>query len=78
MRNRDEVKSIIPELCSGLKPLFPQSRVEAILFSSYARGDAHAESDIDVMVSVDSPRLEISKKPGISPAWPPTSFLNMA
>ena len=62
MRSRQEVNAIIRELCSGLRPLFPQGSMEAILFGSYAREEADAESDIDVMVLVDSPRQDISEK----------------
>ena len=36
--------------------------MEAILFGSYARGEADADSDIDVMVLVDSSRQDISEK----------------
>lgn len=62
MRSPQEVNTIIRELCSGLRPIFPQGSMEAILFGSYARGEADAESDIDVMVLVDSSRQDISEK----------------
>ena len=62
MCTNQQVNSIISQLCSGLKPLFPQSSMEAILFGSYARGEAESDSDIDVMVLVDSSRQEISSK----------------
>ena len=62
MRSQQEVNAIIRQLCSGLKPLFPQGSMEAILFGSYARGEADADSDIDVMVLVDSSRQDISEK----------------
>ena len=62
MRSQQEVNRIVRQLCSDLKPLFPQSSMEAILFGSYARGEADAESDIDVMVLVDSSRQDISQK----------------
>ena len=62
MCNQQEVNRIIRQLCSGLKPLFPQGPMEAILFGSYARGEANNESDIDVMVLVDSSRQDISQK----------------
>ena len=62
MLSQLEVSAIINQLFSGLKPLFPQDSMEAILFGSYARGDADAESDIDVMVLVDSSRQDISEK----------------
>ena len=62
MCNNQQVNSIISQLCSGLRPLFPQGSMEVILFGSYARGEAEADSDIDVMVLVDSSRQEISSK----------------
>lgn len=62
MRNQQEVNMIIRQLCTGLKPLFPQGSMEAILFGSYARGEADEDSDIDVMILVDSSRQEISEK----------------
>ncbi|MCR5174573.1 MAG: nucleotidyltransferase domain-containing protein [Oscillospiraceae bacterium] len=62
MRSQKEVRAIIRELCFGLKPLFPQGPMDAILFGSYARGEADDESDIDVMVLVDSSRRDISRK----------------
>lgn len=62
MRSRQEVKNIVSALCAGLVPLFPQENMEAILFGSYARGDADGGSDIDVMILVDLPRSEISAK----------------
>lgn len=62
MRSQQEVNAIIRQLCSGLKPLFPQGSMEAILFGSYAREEADADSDIDVMVLVDSSRQDISEK----------------
>ena len=33
-----------------------------MFFGSYARGDADAQSDIDMMVLVDAPRSDISRK----------------
>ena len=62
MRSQQEVNTIVRQLCAGLRPLFPQGSMEAILFGSYARGEADADSDIDVMVLVDSSRQDISEK----------------
>ena len=62
MRSQQEVNEIVRQLCADLKALFPQGSMEAILFGSYARGEADAESDIDVMILVDSSRQDISQK----------------
>lgn len=40
MRTRREVTAIVSELCSRIALLFPQDKIETILFGSYARGDA--------------------------------------
>ena len=42
--------------------LFPQQQIDAILFGSYARGDAEDGSDIDVMFLVDAPRQDIARQ----------------
>ena len=60
MRTNLEVRKIIAELCSIMASLFPQNQIEAILFGSYARGDAEPGSDIDVLILVDASRQDIS------------------
>ena len=35
-----EVEKVVEELCGSVASLFPQNKIEAILFGSYARGDA--------------------------------------
>ena len=62
MRTRQEVTKIVAELCSGIALLFPQDKIEAILFGSYARGDADSGSDIDVLLLVDASRQVISDR----------------
>lgn len=60
MLTAQEVKKIVEELCDGVTSLFPQNKIEAILFVSYARVDAEPESDIDVLILVDASRQDIS------------------
>lgn len=62
MCTRQEVTTIIGKLCNRIALLFPENRVEAILFGSYARGDADAGSDIDVLLLVDASRQDISDR----------------
>lgn len=62
MISRHEIETIIHELCNGITLIFPQDRIDAILFGSCARGDAESGSDIDVLVLVDAPRETISER----------------
>ena len=54
--------TIITELCGKIDLLFNQEKIEAILFGSYARGDADSGSDIDVLLLVDASRQDISNR----------------
>lgn len=62
MLTNQEVKKIVEELCDNVASLFPQNKIEAILFGSYARGDAAPGSDIDVLILVDASRQDISAR----------------
>lgn len=62
MLSRQDITKIVDALCQGIAVLFPQERIEAILFGSYARGDAEPGSDIDVLLLVNAPRQDISEK----------------
>ena len=62
MCTKREVTTIITELCGKIALLFPQEKIEAILFGSYARGDADSGSDIDVLLLVDASRQDISNR----------------
>lgn len=62
MYTQQQATEIIIELCGKIAPLFPQNEIEAVLFGSYARGDAEAGSDIDVLLLVDDSRQDISDR----------------
>ena len=62
MLTNQEVKKIVEELCGSVASLFPQNKVEAILFGSYARGDTEPGSDIEVLILVDASRQDISAR----------------
>ena len=62
MCTQGEVRAIVADMRARLEGLFPQQRIDAILFGSYARGDAEDGSDIDVMFLVDSPRQDIARQ----------------
>ena len=60
--SRMEVETIIAKLCGEVTRIFPQDKIDAILFGSYSRGDAEFGSDIDVLLLVDSSREAIAEK----------------
>ena len=51
MKSRDEVMTILRQARHDLQARFPITRIA--LFGSYARGDQHEESDVDILVDVD-------------------------
>jgi uncharacterized protein len=48
------LKLALGEYRERLRALFGERVVELRLFGSYARGDAHEDSDVDVLVVIDS------------------------
>ena len=60
MWTKQDVENVVAQLRFGIASLFPQDHIEAILFGSYARGDADSDSDIDVLFLVDASRQKIS------------------
>lgn len=62
MRTESEVRAIVARLRERLGVLFPNEQFEIVLFGSYARRDADEDSDIDVLVLVDTSRQEILQR----------------
>lgn len=46
MQTKQDVEAVITQLGVGIASLFPRDKIEAILFGSYTRDDADADSDI--------------------------------
>lgn len=53
MRNGDFARAIAKEAYLVCNAAFPKPIQQAYLYGSYARGDYHAESDIDILLTVD-------------------------
>lgn len=62
MTSAHDIKDIVKSLCDGIEQIFGQVHTDVILFGSYARGDADAGSDIDVLLLLDVPRQLISER----------------
>lgn len=54
------INCIVEAYSRELKDLLGISLIKIILFGSFARGDYHQDSDIDIMVLVDAPPERIS------------------
>ena len=59
MCTQNEAVVILHEVYAACKAVFGEIR-EAYLYGSYARGDYHDESDVDILLTVDMTQDEIS------------------
>lgn len=53
MRTGDDIQRILAERKGEMHRLFGVTRIG--LFGSFARGDQHADSDVDIVVEIESP-----------------------
>ena len=58
----NQISLIVEDTRKRVSTLFPGKQVDAILFGSYARGDADSDSDVDVLLLVDAPREQIAER----------------
>ena len=58
----ERIRPVLMEFVEQLKPIYGTSLKSVILFGSYARGEEHEGSDVDVLLLVDLPREEMDKK----------------
>ena len=59
MCTKNEAMIILQEVYEGCLAIFGNIK-EAYLYGSYARGDYHEESDVDILLTVDQPQSVIS------------------
>ena len=53
MRTKAEVMEIMSEYVPKVKALYGDKLNKIVLYGSYARGDYHEDSDVDVMILLD-------------------------
>ena len=61
MCNQSQAIMIMGELYAFCQPVFGSSMKDAYLYGSYARGDYHVESDIDILLTVDLDPEQIAR-----------------
>lgn len=59
MCGKNEAITIMHEVCEACDQAFEQKIHDAFLYGSYARGDNHEGSDIDILLTVDVPPEEL-------------------
>ena len=60
MCSKNEAIEILNEACERCKTVFGELK-SAYLYGSYARGDYHSESDVDILLTVDKSQEQISR-----------------
>lgn len=61
MCSQAEAISILNQAAARYQAAFPDVLREAYLYGSYARGDYHAESDVDILMTADVSPAELSR-----------------
>ena len=61
MCNQNQAIVILGEVYAACNPVFGNAIKDAYLYGSYARGDFHVESDIDILLAVDLEQEAISR-----------------
>ncbi len=61
MCTQNQAIGILGEVYNLCNPVFGNAVKDAFLYGSYARGDYHKESDVDILLTVDMSAEEIAK-----------------
>ncbi len=61
MCTQNQAIGILGEVYTSCNNIFNNSVKDAYLYGSYARGDYHSESDVDILLTVNMTSAEIAK-----------------
>lgn len=61
MCTKNQALRILKEVYSACFELYDRKLTDAYLYGSYARGDFHEDSDVDILITVDMEHSELAK-----------------
>ena len=62
MKTRQEIVALLRNYAEAVKKIYGPILSKMVLYGSYARGDYHEDSDVDVMILLDVPPKEERKR----------------
>lgn len=62
MCTKNELNIILSSITTAYKKIYGHNLVTVLLYGSYARGDYHQDSDIDIVALVHGERIELQNK----------------
>lgn len=75
MCTKKELNTILQQIAQIYRSVYGENLVRIILYGSYARGDYHIDSDIDIAAIVHGEREELQK--GLKKIWDVSSDLEL-
>ena len=62
MKTRQEIVNLLKQYTDAVKKIYGPLLSKIILYGSYARGDYHEDSDVDIMILLDVPPQDERKQ----------------
>lgn len=75
MCSRQELNLILRRIAKAYKTVYGEDLIRVLMYGSYARGDFHADSDIDIVAIVKGDREKLQQ--GLKKIWEISSDLEL-